>query len=531
VRVARRALGTGGARGSTITGRALRSGLLAAGLTLALAGAAASSPLSAGRVEPFAGTGGSVGGFAGDGGHASIAELNVPQGLAMDATGNLYIADWANGRVRRVDVHGTITTFAGNPARGYADGGDGGRAKAAPLSPPRWIVAARGNLYLLGGPQDGLHTWVRVVDGAGFIHAFAGTATPGFSGDGGPAVNALLDHPTGLAADSAGNVYIGDRARIRKVSPSGIISTIAGTGTYGFSGDGGPATAARIDSVAALATGTQGDLYLSTGNRVRRIAANGIITTVAGTGSPGFSGDGAPATQARLSTPSALAVDTDGVLFVADVAGNRVRAVTPAGTITTVAGDGKQSGYPMYGLARRASVASPSGLAVDGHGHLFISSLGRNTVLRFTRGLTAEAAGQCTRAAAREIFERQRIGNSGYVSEPVAQLFCGHFAGRHSQTMVASESIPSCGLSTGWFVFRSVRGHWKRVLRVHAGAYLTRSGRTIREWQGVLAPRDAHCFPSSARVRTWHWNGSRLVHSAWQRKPKVPRHLPGLPHY
>jgi hypothetical protein len=506
--------------------RAVCSSVLAASLVLAAwTSVAAASQLSNGRIDAFAGVGGDPGGYSGDGGPAAYAELYGPRDLAFDAAGNLYIADDSNGRIRRVDKKGDISTFAGQPLHGD-DAGDGGPAKTAPLTPPHWLATARGNLYVLGAPEDDLHTWVRVITG-GTIQRFAGTATPGFSGDGGPAANAQLDHPHGLATDSAGNVYVGDRGRIRKVAPNGIISTIAGIGTFGFAGDGGPATAAQLDLTLALATDTKGNLYLSGGNRIRRIAPNGVITTIAGTGTYGFSGDGGPATQARIGTAGAMVVDKDGTLFFTDIGHHRVRAITPAGTIVTIAGNGKQSGYPATGLARKASIVFPSGLALDGHGHLLISSYGRNQVLRYTRGLSATAAGRCTRDAAREIFERQSIGNAGYMEHPEQQVFCGHFAGRHSRTMVASIAIPSCGFSTGWFVYRSVKGRWKRILKVNAGAFLTRSGRTIREWQGVLAPGDAHCFPSSARVRLWHWNGHKLVHGAWHRKAKLPKHLPG----
>jgi len=505
--------------------RALCSAVLAAGVSFALTGVAAASPLTNGRIDSFAGFGGDTGGYSGDGGPASFAELYGPRDLAFDAAGNLYIADDSNGRIRRVDKKGNISTFAGKPLHG-SDAGDGGPAKSAPLSPPHWLATAGSKLYVLGAPEDDRHTWVRVISG-GVIQRFAGTDTPGFAGDGGPAANALLDHPHGLATDSAGNVYIGDRGRIRKVGPNGIITTIAGTGTFGFSGDGGPATAAKVGLTLALATDTNGNLYLSADNRIRKIAANGVITTIAGTGTYGFSGDGGPATQARIGTASAIAVDTDGTLFFADMGHHRVRAITPAGAITTVAGNGKQTGYPAAGLARRTSIAYPAGLALDGHHHLFISSYGRNQVVRYTRGLTTAAAARCTRDAAREIFERGSIGNAGFMEHPEQQVFCGHFAGRNSKTMVASAAIPSCGFAAQWFVYRSVHGRWKRILKVNHGAFLTRSGRTIHEWQGVLAPGDAHCFPSSARVRDWHWSGKRLVHGAWQHRSKVPTHLPG----
>ena len=488
-------------------------------------GVAAASPLANGRIDSFAGTGSDTGGFSGDGGPALYAELFEPQDLTFDAAGNLYIADRTNGRVRRVDTKGEITTFAGRSVNG-SDAGDGGPAKNAPVSPPHWLATAGEKLYFLGAPEDERHTWVRVISG-GLIQRFAGMSTPGFSGDGGPALNALLDHPQALATDNAGNVYIGERGRIRRVAPDGIITTIAGTGTFGFSGDGGPAAAAQIEYMLALAMDTAGNLYLSGGDRIRKIDPNGIITTIAGTGTEGFSGDGGPATQARIGTASAIVVDTDGTVFFSDGRHHRVRAITPGGTITTIAGNGKTSGYPATGLARRVSLVYPAGLALDARGHLLISSSGRNQVVSYTRGLTAAAAGRCSRDAAREIFERRSIGNAGYMEHPEYQVFCGRFAGRRSRTMVASAAIPSCGGSIGWFVYRSVNGRWKRILKVNHGAWLTRSGRTIHEWQGVLAPGDAHCFPSSARVRHWHWNGRKLVHGAWQRRPKLPRRLPG----
>jgi hypothetical protein len=491
----------------------------------ALAGVAAASPLSNGRIGSFVGMGSDTGGFSGDGGPALFAQLFEPRDLAFDAAGNLYIAETGNARIRRVDTRGRISTFAGRSLGD--DAGDGGSARNARLSPPQWLAAAGGNLYLLGYPDAGRHTWVRVISG-GQIQRFAGTAIAGFSGDGGPAAGAQLDHPRGLAADSAGNVYIGDRGRIRKVTTGGIISTIAGTGTDGFSGDGGPATAAQIDATLALATDAAGNVYHSGGNRIRRIAANGVITTVAGTGAYGSTGDGGPATQARVGFVSAMVVGKDGTLYFADQVNGRVRAITPAGRIVTVAGNGTHTGYPSTGLARKASVAAPSGLALDGRGNLYISSDDRHQVLRYTPGLTAAAAARCSREAAREIFERRGIGNAGFMDHPEHQVFCGRFAGRRSRTMVASAAIPSCGGSAQWFVYRSVNGRWQRILKVNHGALLTRSGRTIHEWQGVLAPGDAHCFPSSARVRHWHWNGRKLVHGAWQRRAKLPRRLPGM---
>jgi hypothetical protein len=527
VRVACRALGTGGARGSALAAL----GLLAGALVLAgppLAAAAEPGPLNSGRVQRFAGNG-LNGGFSGDGRPAVFAELAYPGGLAVDARGNVYIADTANARIRRVNAKGIIRTFAGG--HGHRDTGDGGPASAAGLMGPRGVASdARGNVYVVGSsenPDD--NTRVRVIDSAGKIRTFAGTATAGFSGDGGLATSAQLFHPQAVATDRYGNVYIAESLRIRKVDPAGVISTFAGTGVRGTAGDRGPATAAQFSAIAALATDAQGNVYVGDYARVRRIdRATGTITTVAGTAVLGFSGDGGPATSAQLSVEvGALAVDGHGVLYIADAANQRVRAVDGTGKITTIVG-GKEDAYTggWGGLGRSVGLVAPRGLAVDGRGRLLISSA--NYVWRFTRGLTPAALARCTRRSARQLVETRGLGFSSDNFDPVAQMFCGPFAGRGSTAMVVSLRLPSCGLSYYWLVYRLVDGKWKRALKHNGGAYLTRSGRRILEWNGVLGPHDAHCLPSSYRVRSWHWNGNRLVHGGWQRKAKGPKRLPGL---
>jgi sugar lactone lactonase YvrE len=528
VRRERRTLGTGGARGIIVAGLILVAAVpSSASEVRATASAATPGPLSTGRVERFAGDG--LEGELGDGHQANAAELRSPQGLAADAHGNTYIADYGSGSIRRVNAKGRITTIAGG--HGSRDTGDGGPAKAAGLAPPRSVaIGADGKVYLLG--EGGLgNARVRVIDGSGNIRAFAGTDTAGFSGDGGPATSALLDHPHVVAADGLGNVYIGEQFRIRRVNASGIISTIAGTGVSGFSGDGGPATAAELLNVTALAADGAGNLYVSDGARVRRIDhASGTITTVAGTGVAGFSGDGGPATAAKILFGSAgLAVDRFGVLYISDSHNHRVRAVDTAGRITTVVGGGTSSLAGGWGgPARNVLVFDPRGLAVDRRGGLLIAEDDAPMVLRFTRGLTVSQLSRCTRAAARQEIEQRGLGQPRDVQDPAAQVFCGAFTGRHSHAMVVSLRLPSCGGSGGWVVFRSVHGRWQRVLYRHAGADLTRSGRRIVEWQGVLGPHDAHCFPSSYRMRVWHWNGNRLVHSSWHRERSVPKHLPGI---
>lgn len=527
----RRTLGRGGARGIIIAGLILVAvGPAQASGVRVTASAAGPGPLSTGRVERFAGTG--IDGELGDGYQANAAELHYPEGVAADLHGNTYIADQGNGSIRRVNGNGRITTIAGG--HGTRDTGDGGPAKAAGLAPPSSVaVGADGKVYLLGAPfgPGGLGNGrVRVIDGSGDIRAFAGTDTAGFSGDGGPAASALLDHPRVVAADGLGNVYIGEPLRIRKVNASGIISTIAGTGISGFSGDGGPATAARLLNVTALAADGAGNLYVCDGARVRRIDhASGTITTVAGTGVAGFSGDGGPATAAKMLFGSAgLAVDRFGVLFISDSSNHRVRAVDTAGRITTVVGGGTSSLVGGWGgPARKVLVFAPRGLAFDRRGGLLIVDVDAPMVLRFTRGLTISQLSRCTRAAARQEIEQRGLGQPHDVQDPAAQVFCGPFTGRHSHAMVVSLRLPSCGSSNGWVVFRSVHGRWQRVLYRNAGADLSRSGRRIVEWQGVLGPHDAHCFPSSYRKRVWRWNGNRLAHGNWHREARVPKHLPG----
>jgi sugar lactone lactonase YvrE len=329
-----------------------------------------------GRISTIAGSG--IRGFSGDGGPAATAELASPNVVAVDRDGNIYIGDWGSHRVRKVDQNGTITTFAGTGPN-YPD--DGGPATQALLHYPSFAyVDKAGRLYIA---DFGDHR-VRRVSPAGDITTIAGDGAAGFSGDGGPAVDAQLNNPVSLALDPAGNVYIADNLnhRVRKVTPDGKITTIAGIGRGFYSGDNGPATEADLRYPRGLALGGDGSLYIAeAGNdRIRRVDPAGIITTVAGNGTRGFSGDGGPATQAQLFSPAEIHLDRAGNLYLADDGNNRIRRVDPKGIITTVAGNGAKGFSGDGGPAREAQLSNVWGVTVDDAGNLYIADTGNNRI-------------------------------------------------------------------------------------------------------------------------------------------------------
>ena len=308
-------------------------------------------------ISSFAGTG--EPGFSGDGGPASAARLEFPTGVAVDGEGNVYIADSGNRRIRRVDLAGTISSFAGTGEPGFS--GDGGPASAARLDFPTGVaVDGEGNVYI----ADSGNRRIRRVDLAGTISSFAGTGEPGFSGDGGPASAARLGNPWNVAVDGEGNVYIADSGnrRIRRVDLAGTISSFAGTGEPGFSGDGGPASAARLGNPWNVAVDGEGNVYIAdSGNRIRRVDLAGTISSFAGIGEPGFSGDGGPASAARLGYPEGIAVDGEGNVYIADSSNRRIRRVDLAGTISSFAGTGEPGFSGGWWSGERGAAQLPNG--------------------------------------------------------------------------------------------------------------------------------------------------------------------------
>jgi uncharacterized protein (TIGR03437 family) len=343
-----------------------------------------------GTITTVAGTG--TPGFSGDGGSAVAAQLDDPHDVKMDAAGNLYIADSINQRVREVSPAGIISTIAGNGTAAFS--GDGGKATAAALNMPLSIALdATGNLYI----SDSVNQRVRKVAPNGTISTAAGNGQTGFAGDAGPAVNAALNGPSGLSVDAQGNVYVADvvNNRIREISTGGIINTVAGNGIQRFSGDGGPAVAASLDTPGDVAVDGMGNVWIADTNsaRIRVVSLNGTINTAAGNGGP-FAGDGGPATGAVLNYPYGAALDGKGNVYIADTYNNRIRKVAQDGTISTVAGNGIAGFTGDGGAALSAELNTPSGISLDSAGNIYIADTYNDRVRRVsTAGVITTIAG------------------------------------------------------------------------------------------------------------------------------------------
>lgn len=353
---------------------------------------------SKGIINTFAGNSGY--GFAADGTAILKATLSVPRGICVDSSGNLYWADRWDNRVRKMSG-GTLTTIAGDGVGNF--GGDNGPPTLAQLSAPAGAaVAPNGTLYI----SDTLNNRIRMVTPASsgtpaVIATIAGNGLSGFAGDGGVATSAQLNQPAGLAVDSAGNLYIADsnNAVVREVTPAGVISTVAGTGgVEGYSGDGGPATQAKLMAPVGVAVDSSGNLYIADYyGWIRKVTAKtGVISTFAGNGSTGYSGDGGEATAARFYNPVAVAVDSSGNVFVADSGNGAVRMIAN-GIVTTIAGNGTLSYSGDGGPASAAQFSAIAGIAVDAEDNIYVADTNNNAIRLFPlNGIVSTIAGTGT---------------------------------------------------------------------------------------------------------------------------------------
>jgi len=372
-------------------------------VAVAAYGYAQSSPASAqyyigSSSTPFIYTiaGNSSWGYAGDGGSANFASLNSPTATALDTAGNIYIADYGNNVVRRVDSKtGVITTVAGTGNAGYS--GDNGPATAAQLSSPVSLaIDGAGNIYV----ADYVNDVVRRIDaGTGIITTYAGQKSASAVGDGGPALNAQLSSPTGLALDAAGNLFISTFGnRIRMVTAgSGTITTVAGTGGFGYTGNNGSATSATLAFPEGIAVDGAGNIYIADtqNNVIREVnATTGVITSVAGTASRGYAGDGGPATSATLNLPYSVAVDTSGNLYIADYNNAAIRKVAAStGIISTLAGSGSCTAFGGDGgPAASAALCLPRGITVSSAGTIYVAETSANRVREITSPMVPPTA-------------------------------------------------------------------------------------------------------------------------------------------
>lgn len=339
-----------------------------------------------GTIETAAGTGKS--GYSGDGGKATEATLNQPFHCELDTANHLLIAEAGNHCIRQVDLKtGLITTVAGNGKKGYT--GDGGKATEAAMNEPYAVVVnAKGDLYIV----DRLNAVIRKVDkGAGTIATIAGNGKKGYAGDGGKATEASLREPNDCCLDLQGGLLIADVAdwRIRRVDLStGVITTFAGTGRpkektdRNKIGDGGPAKDAVIVGARAVCVDAQGNTYICEreGNAIRKVDKKGTITTIAGTGEKGYTGDGGEARKATFNGPKAIRCDGQGNLFVVDTENHALRRIdAKTNLVTTVAG-GRKGGEGDGGRADKAGTDRPHGCVIDAKGNLYIADSNNHRV-------------------------------------------------------------------------------------------------------------------------------------------------------
>lgn len=305
--------------------------------------------------------------FSGDGGKAILADIGGGLGIAVSPSGSIIFSDNSNNRVREINSSGIINTIAGTGAIGY--NGVGSQAILSSVYNPNGIaIDVNGNIYI----ADYQNTRIRKINPSGIISTIAGN---GFSGDGGLAINAQINDPAGIAVDANGNIYFVDQYRIRKINNTGIIQTIAGTGVSGFSGDGGPAVSAQFASSSGIAVDAFNNVYFTDdgiNNRIRKINSSGIISTICGTGVAGFSGDGGNSVAAKINTPVGIAIDGSGNIYFNDVLNSRIRKINSLGIINTICGTGTDGFSGDGGPAVIAQVDTPYEIVVDIYGNLIL---------------------------------------------------------------------------------------------------------------------------------------------------------------
>ena len=402
--------------------------------------------IAAGIVTTIAGNGNLADNYA-DGAAAASVQLSAIQGVAVDGAGNLFISDLGQHRIRKVS-NGVVTTYAGDGVAGYS--GDSGPAIDAQLHSPGSIACdGSGNLYI----ADQLNSYIRRVGTDGTITSVAGNGTPGFSGDGGPASAARITVFNGIAVDSAGNIYFADdsTSRIRKIDVNGIIATVAGNGVAGFSGDGGLATSAQLSSPSGVAVDSAGNLYIADANnfRVRKVSATGIVSTIAGTGAQGYSGDGGPASSALLGRVDGIAIDASGNLYIVDGV-VRIRKISAGGIITTIAGSAASGYAGDGGPATSAQLSGPTALAVDASGDVFIADTNNSAVRELTPanqailiGAVVDAAGESAIPVSPGKIVVIYGAGLGPAQGVLASLVNDAFAAQVAGTTVSFNGIPA----------------------------------------------------------------------------------------
>jgi len=325
-------------------------------------------------------------GFAGDGGPATEAFIKNPTAVALDRHGNLYIADVYNLRIRRVDTDGTISTIMGT---GTSDPQTEDRPAIETNLDSAYGIAmdAKDNLYVLSRG----HSKILRLGNDGIARRVVGNGESGFGGDGGSAIDARIQNPCHLVVDSEGTLFVADTGnhRIRRVTSDGVITTVAGTGEEGYSGDGGPAIKAQLAAPAAIAIDREGNLYIADfiNHRIRRLSKDGIITSIAGTGEPEYNGDGGSALECAIGEPCGVAADESGYVYIGDQVNCRIRVVTPSGIMHTVAGTGVEGYSGDGGPAESALMSNPDIIALDREGDLYVPDYSNAVVRKLTRSM------------------------------------------------------------------------------------------------------------------------------------------------